>query len=101
MEKFEENLRLLFAKKALNPSHSLELTQLIELNLKDSLEELLEHVYKKVLARAHRILIGQEEFAGSSVGYEGNFGDALDDGMEDRPVVVLKVMWQQALLFEY
>ncbi|MGY3091024.1 hypothetical protein ACVWYF_004088 [Hymenobacter sp. UYAg731] len=101
MDDFEEKIRALFAKKVPNPSHLLELNEALFPSPKDGLEALLEHVYKEVLIPAHRMLIKQEAFATSTVGYEGDFGDTYDDGMEDRPVVVLKVVWQQTQLFEY
>lgn len=95
MEDFEKKLRSLIANKASNIKHPLEP------NPKDSLSLLLEHVYEKALLPAYQILIEQDVFSASTIDRDAEFGDAVDDGMEERPMIVITVMQQQQPIFEY
>jgi hypothetical protein len=97
MENFEEKLQDLFASKLLKDARD------INPILKDSLEALLEHVYKKVLALAYYRLTEHDQFALSSLTPPKNdeFDDALGDGMGYRPMAVFKIVRLHEPLFEY
>ena len=97
MEKFEEKLRELFANKLLTDARDLKPV------LKDSMETMLEHVYKKVLVPAYYLLTEHDQFALSSLTppKSADFGDAMGDGMGDRPMAVFEIVRLHEPLFEY
>jgi len=95
VENFEENLRKLITNKIVNAKHPLEPSQ------RDGLETLLEYIFEKALVPAHRVLIEQEDFLESTLNSNDFFGDIVDDGMEDRKMLNLKVVRNKQLLFEY
>ena len=90
-------LRDLFASRLLTDARDLKPV------LKDSLETMLEHVYKKALAPAYYLLTEHDQFALSSLTppKSAEFGDASGDKMGDRPMAVFEIVRLHEPLFEY
>ena len=97
MENFEEKLRELFSNRLLTDARDFKPV------LKDSLETMLEHVYKKVLVPTYYFLTEHDQFALSSLTppKSADFGDAMGDRLGDRPMAVLQIVRLHEPLFEY